>query len=237
MKHFIGTSFNKIALALAAAAAVSISPLAHAGPDAGATKETPKEIAVIKTNKADEKEWSIEVGSGAQFSNIRSSRLDNYSLVPAFLTASFKVDDVSLDNVLGGVFRGYTEFLFQGSGYAITSGRESELLGANFGPRYNFVQPGWKVVPYAEGLVGFYFADSDQQIIPTSNSTIRHGLGQDFNFTFGVALGVRYDFNEDWFTRLGAVYTHVSNAGLSEPQFENRAIDAFGPEVSVGRRF
>ncbi|SDT85896.1 Lipid A 3-O-deacylase (PagL) [Verrucomicrobium sp. GAS474] len=220
-----------IALALTAVALTSFASSAHAG------TESPKEIAIVKTEKPTDRDWSIEVGSGAQFSNIRSSTLDNYTMVPAFVTASLKIDDVSLDEPLGGILRGNTEFVFQGSGYAITSGRESRLIGANFGPRYNFVQPGWKLVPFVEGLVGFYFADSNQQHIPTATSQIEHGLGQDFNFTFGVASGVRYDINDDWFTRLTLAYTHVSNAGLSEPQNSNRAIDAFGPEVSVGRRF
>ena len=231
MKHIIGTPLTKLALALTAVTFSTLS-FVHAGTDAA-----PKEIAVDHTDTKADRDWSIEIGSGVQFSNVRSSSLDNYTMVPAFLTAALKIDDVSMDKPLGGLLRGYTEFLFQGSSYAITSGRESHLIGANFGPRYNFVQPGWKFVPFVEGLVGFYFADSDQQHIATPTSQVEHGLGQDFNFTFGVAAGVRYDINDDWFARGTVAYTHVSNAGLSEPQNGNRAIDALGPQVSLGRRF
>ncbi|HEY8965777.1 MAG TPA: acyloxyacyl hydrolase [Candidatus Methylacidiphilales bacterium] len=229
------TSLHHLAIALGALALVTASS-ALAG---DSVKDGPKEIVVPKVEKTApvEKDWSVEVGSGAQFSNVRESNLDGYTMVPAFVTVAYKIDDVSLDKPLGGLLRGYTEFLFQGSSYAITSGNESRLLGANFGPRYNFVQPGWKVVPYVEGLVGFYFADSQPRTAPVAGGLAQRGLGQDFNFTFGVAGGFRYDIDENWFARLGAVYTHVSNAGLSEPQFENRAIDAFGPEVSIGRRF
>jgi len=207
--------------------------LLHAG-DTTTTTTVPKELAVDKDATApDNRDWSLELGTGIQFSNVRESQLDDYTLVPAQLTAALKIDDVSLDDVFWGLLRGYTEFLFQGYGYAVPHGVESRILGVNIGPRYNFVQPGWKVVPYVEGLVGFGFADSS----PYTDGSGPHGLGQDFNFTFGVGGGARYDINQDWFTRVGVNYTHFSNAGLSEPQFPNRAIDAFGPEISIGRRF
>jgi opacity protein-like surface antigen len=182
-----------------------------------------------------DKDWSIEIASGAAFSNVRADHLDGYTLVPVTATAAFKIDDVSLDNVLGGVLRGYTEFLFQGYYNDIVHGPsgENHIFGANFGPRYNFVQPGWKIVPYVQGVVGFGFVDSN----PTDVNGITHGLGQDFNFTFGVGAGFRYDITDTWFTRVGVEYTHYSNAGLSEPEHPNRAIDDLGPQVGIGYRF
>lgn len=64
-----------------------------------------------------------------------------------------------------------------------------------------------------------------------------YGLGQDFNFKFSVNTGIRYDINDAWFIRLMAEYAHFPNAGLSEPARQNRAIDAAGPQPSVGCRF
>ncbi len=160
--------------------------------------------------------------------------LPGYTLVPANLTASLKVDDVSLDNVAGGWLRGNTEFFFRGEGLAVLHGApESRFLGISFGPRYNFVQPGWKVVPFVEGCVGFAFCDSGGLTVARGQV----GQGQDFCFQFGIAGGATYDITNDFFLRFRGVYTHYSNGGLSEPARKNRALDAAGPELAFGYRF
>jgi len=176
-----------------------------------------------------EKDWTIELGSGVAFSNVRSGQPNQaYTVVPIQLTASLKLDDVSLDNFLGGWLRGYSEFYFEGQYDQIVHGPENHYEGLMVGPRYNFVQPGWKIVPFIEGGVGIGFADSNP---------LQGGLGQDFNFSFEVAAGAKYNINDDWFLRLACQYQHVSNAGLSEPQFANHPIDMLGPVLSVGYSF
>jgi hypothetical protein len=183
-----------------------------------------------------DRDWSIEVGSGILISDVRTD-LPGYTLVPAELTASMAVDHVSdvfaKDQFWGGVFRGNTEFKFRAFGMAVAHGTESRFTGLSLGPRYNFVQPGWKVVPFVDGNIGFAFNDSQG----ASDARGQIGQGQDFSFQFGVSAGFRYDVSEDWFLRFSGVYTHFSNAGLSEPERKNRAIDAAGPEVAVGYRF
>ncbi len=180
----------------------------------------------------DDKDWSIELGSGILIADVRTD-LPGYTLVPADLTASLKVDDDSLDDFASGIFRGHTEFVFRGFWDAVIYGTESRFVGTSLGPRYNFVQPGWKWVPFVEGNIGFAFTDS--QGVTTDRGQI--GQGQDFAFNFGIATGVRYDISDDWFVRFSAIYTHFSNAGLSDPERKNRALDAAGPEVSFGYRF
>ena len=176
-----------------------------------------------------EKDWTIELGTGVAWSNVRSGQPNQaYTVVPVSITASLKLDDVGLDNYLGGWLRGYSEFYFQGDYEQIVHGPENHFEGIMVGPRYNFVQPGWKVVPFVEGGVGLGFADSN----PACG-----GLGQDFNFTFESAAGARYDISDDFFVRLAVVYQHVSNAGLSEPQFPNHPIDELGPKISFGYSF
>jgi opacity protein-like surface antigen len=61
-------------------------------------------------------------------------------------------------------------------------------------------------------------------------------IGQDFNFTFIVGAGAKYNITDDFFARVGAEYQHISNAGLSDP-IPNNAIDAFGPKLSFGYSF
>jgi opacity protein-like surface antigen len=176
-----------------------------------------------------EKDWTIELGSGAAWSNVRSGQPNQaYTLVPITLTASLKLDDVGLDNFLGGWLRGYSEFFFQGEYQQIVRGPETHYEGLMVGPRYNFVQPGWKIIPFVEGGVGLGFADADPQ---------HQGLGQDFNFTFEAGAGARYDISDDFFVRLGVEYQHVSNAGLSEPTNPNHPIDELGPKLSFGYSF
>lgn len=180
----------------------------------------------------DDKDWSLEIGSGYLVSDVRTD-LPGYDLVPAFITASTVVDEVGNDKLLGGVLRGNTEFFFKGFGIAVVHGIESRFVGIDLGPRYNFVQPGWKWVPFIDGNVGFAFTDS--RGVTTSRGQI--GQGQDFCFNFGITLGTTYNITDDLFVRFSAIYTHFSNSGLSEPDRKNRALDGAGPEISVGYRF
>ena len=227
MRHIIYTTL--------AAALTSIVSL-QAGDTNKDTSKTvmPKEVAA--TPAVTKHDWALELGTGVALSNVRDSNLDGYTAIPAKLTAVYTIDEVSLDKVLCGVLRGNTEFLFQGywDEFVHAPRGENHIEGMNFGPRYNFVQPGWKFVPYVQGLVGFGFADSN----PTGSRAAKtsHGLGQDFNFTFGVGAGVRYDICQNWYTQLGVDYSHFSNAGLSG-SVSNRAIDQLGPQVSLGYRF
>ncbi len=174
------------------------------------------------------KDWTLEVGSGVAFSNVRVGPPNKgYTLVPATLCASLKLDDVGLDNFLGGWLRGYSEFFFRGDYDFITHGPENHYTGIFVGPRYNFVQPGWKIVPFWEGGVGVGWADCNPE---------QGGLGEHFNFSFEVAAGARYNISDDVFMRLEIQYQHISNAGLSGT-VPNNQIDALGPKLSVGFAF
>jgi opacity protein-like surface antigen len=204
--------------------ALSLAP-AMAGTEM--TKSDMREIT--PPSCCSEKDWTIELGTGVSWSNVRSGQPNQaYTLVPISLTASLKLDEVSLDHFLGGVLRGYTEFYFEGQYEQIVHGPENHYEGVMFGPRYNFVQPGWRIIPYVEGGVGLGFADSNP---------LQEGLGQDFNFTFEAGAGAKYLICDDWYLRLGVEYQHVSNAGLSEPQFDNHPIDELGPKLSFGYSF
>jgi lipid A 3-O-deacylase len=214
---------GKLKLALAAAillTALSL-PRAMAGTDMKAVTMPP--------SCCSEKDWTIELGSGVSWSNVRSGQPNQaYTVVPISLTASLKLDDVSLDHFVGGFLRGYSEFFFRGDFEPIVHGPENHYEGIMVGPRYNFVQEGWPVIPYVEGGVGLGFADSNPE---------QGGLGQDFNFTFEAGAGAKYNISDDFYVRLGVEYQHVSNAGLSEPTNPNHPIDELGPKLSFGYSF
>lgn len=127
--------------------------------------------------------------------------------------------------------RGNTEWITSAFFHPVFDGTESRFVGGMFGPRYNFVQEGWHVVPYLGARVGFGFTDS-------RDNTNRPGAqGQDFVFTFMVETGVRYVINEWLEVSLGAMYQHFSNAGLSEPEFTNYGLDVLGPVAAFNVRF
>jgi opacity protein-like surface antigen len=211
-------------LACVAAVMVLSSAPVLAGPEAPAGND----MKGMTPPPVDEKDWTLELGSGVLFSNVRSGEPNQaYTIVPITLTASLKLDEVGLDNELGGILRGYSEFWFRGQYDQIERGPETHYEGLVVGPRYNFVQPGWKIIPYIEGGVGFDFADSNANA---------GGLGQDFNFSFTVGAGAKYNITDDFFLRLGVEYQHLSNAGLSDP-VPNHPIDGLGPKLSFGYAF
>jgi opacity protein-like surface antigen len=196
--------------------------------NAGTEMTSSKDMKGMTPPECGPHDWTLELGSGASWSNVRSGQPNqSYTIVPINLTASLKLDDVSLDNMWGGVLRGYSEFFFRGQYEQIVHGPENHYEGLMVGPRYNFVQPGWKIIPYVEGGVGIGFADSNPAL---------GGLGQDFNFSFSAGAGFKYLINCNWFARLGVDYQHVSNAGLSDP-IPNHPIDALGPQLSIGYAF
>jgi lipid A 3-O-deacylase len=213
---------------MAISTALSLTSLL-AGPETPASNDTKDMKSMSPPTCCTEKEWTLELGSGALWSNVRSGQPNQaYTIIPITLTASLKLDDVSLDREMWGILRGYSEFFFRGDYDQIVRGPEHHFEGLVVGPRYNFVQPGWKLIPYVEGGVGFEFADSN----PGGG-----GLGQDFNFTFTAGAGAKYNITDDFFVRLGVEYQHLSNAGLSEPATPNHPIDGLGPKLSFGYAF
>lgn len=207
-----------------------LSP-AHANGSNGALGSNDYTTRVVSSKPPDP--WSVEVGAGVLVSNVRTSHEDGYTLAPIEFTLSRSFGAVYLDAFLGGVFQGSLEILVGGYHTVIVHGIESHLDGAKFGARYNFTTAHSRLVPFAENTVGFAFADSRGL---TVNGQDR-GLGQDFNFNFTISGGLRYDVNDRWFVRLAAVYSHYSNAGLSEPERRNRQIDGVGPVLTFGFRF
>lgn len=223
---------KQILLTCAVFSSLLTAPL-HADPSDPIDPNFSQPVISAPTDPSEAK-WSVELGSGILFSNIRDSSVDDQTSVPIQLTLSRKITDIKIEENLGGVFRGYGEFFARSQNMIVTEGLESYIIGAEFGPRWNFVQEGWQLVPFFEVNVGFAWTDSNPQVLADGR---QRGFGQDFNFMFGAAAGVRYDINEQWFARVSVVYKHVSNAGLSKPEFQNESFDGIGPVLSFGYRF
>lgn len=180
---------------------------------------SPKPRSEAEDFHADKVEMSVESANLFDTGN-----RNYYHLAPQILSLRWQLDDVGNP----GWRRGNTEWVFSGYYTPVISGPESRFTGALFGPRYNFVQPGWKWVPYIDSRVGFGFTDS---------RGVTGAQGQDFCFTFSVGAGARYILSDTVDLSAGVLYQHFSNAGLSEPARENHGLDAIGPNVALHFKF
>jgi hypothetical protein len=107
----------------------------------------------------------------------------------------------------------------------IVRGPENYFAGFALGLRYDFVQPGARLVPFIEMRGGPGATDSrggyDQQ-------------QQDLVFTYLLSGGVRYDFSSRWSVTVGAMDQHFSNAYLAP---RNYGFDSLGVTLGVFTRF
>jgi len=145
---------------------------------------------------------------------------NNYRYLPQLITVGWQLDEIGNE----GWNRGNTEFLFSGMYAPVIHGPNPWFTGGLFGPRYNFIQEGWPVIPYLESRVGFMF---------TNATGAPNSQGQDFCFSFEIGIGVRIPVMDQLSVNVGAMYQHISNGGLSEPEHENVGLDSIGPTLSV----
>jgi len=131
-------------------------------------------------------------------------------------------------NVAGPSFiRGNTDLTFSLSYTDIPRGPEHLYVTFMFGVRRNFVQPNWRVVPYAEARGGVGYTDAKGPY------GVLYAQGQDLTFNFILGGGVRYNFSPRYSISSGIAYMHVSNAYLSQPKVYDYGINVFGPTVGT----
>jgi Lipid A 3-O-deacylase (PagL) len=88
------------------------------------------------------------------------------------------------------------------------SGEHSGILGGgSLGIHYNFVQPGWRFVPYVGASLGIsrndLYVQQSQQI-----------FGGPFDFVLQAKAGARYFISKNWGFMLEGGYEHVSNGDI-----------------------
>ena len=120
-------------------------------------------------------------------------------------------------------WRGNCELGGEVFGGGVFEGRDSYVAGSAFVFRYNFVQDGWKFVPYTQVDLGVVLTDVDRRL-----------QGQNFNFTEGFALGGRYFIFPRWSLNAEMRFQHISNAGLSR---KNLGVNALGPVIGLSYFF
>jgi lipid A 3-O-deacylase len=119
----------------------------------------------------------------------------------------------------GGFFRGNLELAPEIFGAYVFHGPGNYVAGATLWLRYNFVQPGWKLVPYLEGGGGGTALD-----IPDKFD------GKIFNFNLDAAIGLRYFVEPRCSVNVEYRFQHISNADLWS---HNVGVNTTGPFVGV----
>ena len=186
-----------------------------------------------ETNSASASSWSLPVGdlfacgryeatldSGVLFSPVGNPR--NRPEI------NYTVTGLQLGRMMGGVWgsgllRGSLELSAEGFGSAIFEGPGSYVAGVTIWVRYNFVQRGWRLVPFIEGGAGLVSTDIDRNIV-----------GQPFNFNLDLGAGIRYFITPRCSLNLEYRYQHISNADLGK---SNIGINGQGPILGVSYFF
>ena len=143
---------------------------------------------------------------------------NSYEVGAQFITARLRWGVIDRDTWL----RGYNQIYLLAMVEPIFRGPETLYYGISAGFRYNFVQPGSRLIPYISGGVGLGWIDSHADIFGAQ--------GQDFTFNILSAVGVSYRVNDRLQLSVGALYEHLSNAGQTDP---NPSLNLFGPQVGV----
>ncbi|MCA1658216.1 MAG: acyloxyacyl hydrolase, partial [Verrucomicrobiaceae bacterium] len=125
-----------------------------------------------------------------------------------------------------GFWRGYNQVYFGLVGESVFRGPENYYYGITAGLRYNFVQPGWRLIPFISGGVGLGQIDS--------HANHSGAQGQDFTFNILTAAGVSYQVNDHWKMQVGILYEHLSNGGQTSP---NPSLNLLGPQIGITYSF
>jgi lipid A 3-O-deacylase len=164
--------------------------------------------------------YEISLTSGAMFSPIGADKGRH--------TVNYSLSGLQLGWMLTSPgkqrgWRGNWELAIEAMGGAVFAGRGSYLAGGTVWARYNFVQPGWRFVPYVEAGAGAEGTDMDQRLI-----------GEKFNFNLNVTAGTKCFVARNWALDFEFRYQHISNATISK---HDVGINAVGPMLGVSYFF
>jgi opacity protein-like surface antigen len=164
--------------------------------------------------------YELSLTSGAMFSPIGADRGRH--------TVDYTLSGLQFGWMLSepghaGWYRGNWEFALEAMGGTVFKGRGSYLVGGTVWGRYNFIQPGWHVVPYVQAGGGAEATDFDQRLI-----------GETFNFNLDVGAGARVIVARNWALQVECRYQHLSNAKLSK---HDVGINAVGPMIGLSYFF
>ncbi|MDD5261160.1 MAG: acyloxyacyl hydrolase [Methylacidiphilales bacterium] len=162
---------------------------------------------------------------GALFSqNDIGPSIPTYDYAKTTLRLGWMLDTPAGD---GSWYDGNFEAVMEISTNFVFSGFGNVHVGPTGLVRYNFVQPGWKVVPYVQGGAGIVYSDGYQ-------TSSQRALGGCIEFTPQAGVGIRCLLNNNWSVDLEADFEHISNAGIYS---RNLGVNAIGGQVGFSYFF
>ncbi len=149
---------------------------------------------------------SLQLVTGAVFSPI--------GIGPETPTYNYQMTNARLGWMLNtphsdvGPLTGNVEAILELSASGVFSGFGNYMVGPTALVRYNFVQPGWRVVPYIQGGAGIVLNDAYED-------KTQGAIGQFVQFTPQASIGTRILVTDNWSVDLEAIFHHVSNARMA----------------------
>jgi Lipid A 3-O-deacylase (PagL) len=140
-----------------------------------------------------------------------------------FLQGDARVGMIISQTIGCSFYRGNFEILLDGFAAGITDGPGSWLAGGRVFGRYNFTQPGARIIPYLQvngGALGNdIYRDHTQKII-----------GGGFEFTTGVSVGLRFLISRHFGLLLEGGYQHTSNGDI---YLRNAGLNTLGAQAGL----
>ena len=171
--------------------------------EAGTLSVGSKVVATVPTEKPDPV-------AGGQGEFVLTEGFYNSSFVrsPRMPIFSFAETDLQIGYMLPTIgrsfYRGNFEGLIDLFAWASTREQSGVLGGGAFGVHYNFIQPGWHLVPY----LGLSLGISGNNLYEDQNQRI---IGGPFEFVLQAKAGARLFIRKNWGLILEGGYEHVSN--------------------------
>ncbi len=127
----------------------------------------------------------------------------------------------------GGFFAGSWELLGEISTSLVFHGAGNYLIGPSIGLRYNFVQPGARLIPYFMIAGGIVYND----VYKDRN---QHDIGNNVEFNPKACIGLQYLLGPKWALSMEGMYQHISNANMND---RNSGINSLGGYLGVSYFF
>jgi outer membrane protein W len=162
----------------------------------------------------DKGRWSLQLISGSLF----SSQINNTPVMDYWQTNLRFGYGLNQPTPAKSILRGNFEAILGLSLSEIYIGPGSYVVGLTALLRYNFVQPGSRLIPYFQAGSGLAYTDA-------YNDNSQDAIGQALEFTPQASVGFRYLIQENWSLDAEGMYHHISNGGLAK---RNAGINAFG---------
>lgn len=168
------------------------------------------------------REVQLGVGFNSSINKVTTTKpsLDD---VGATLRVGWMLHEPIFEDVLGGILRGNHELLAEASAGGVTRGPGNYLAGVSLLMRYNWLQPGWRLVPYHQVGLGFVCNDIHQD-------NTQRLVGQGFEFNVQLSLGFRWLLSDHTALYAEGGWRHISNAGLAG---RNTGLNSLGAQAGV----